>query len=147
MIVSSIIDPALAPLIGINGELAGLGLSPALLDSVTAADPQQNLYELIGLPASFTPTLFVGDGTVKKYTAYPDNLVAHEMGHALGLVHQQAQGNLMTQGTPTNCRTAVTDTQLGEITLPQVIQAAPGYETLLGAPRRVLNALRSSRPD
>jgi hypothetical protein len=43
--------------------------------------------------------------------------------------------------------TAVTDTQIGEITLPQVIQAAPGYETLLAAPHRVLNALRSSRLD
>jgi hypothetical protein len=144
-ILPEIVAPALAVSLQLQGELAGLGVSPSLFARISADDPQFNLLTLIGLPADFTPTLFVGSDTVRKYTNHPDNLIAHEMGHILGLVHQTDPGNLMTQGTPTNCRTIVTDQQIDDLSLPRIVYPEPGWLFLARAPRRVRAALRTQR--
>ncbi len=142
-VISSIAAPSLVGSLGVNGEIAGLGVSPTLFARIGETDPQYDLLTLIGLPPDFTPTLFVGSDTVRKYTNYPDNLVAHEVGHVLGLVHQSSTGNLMTQGTPTHCRTIVTDQQIDDLALPRLKHAEPGWLALARTPSRVLAALRA----
>ncbi len=139
--VSRIVAPALEGSLTSGLEIAGLGLSPALLDAVTAEDPQNDLYELLGLPNDFTPLLFVASGITRKYTKTPDNLVAHEMGHALGLVHQQLTGNLMTQGSPLNCRTTIDASQTGTLVLPQVNAAIACPRRLFELRRRIFERL------
>ncbi len=142
-VIPSIAAPTLTGSLGVNGEIAGLGVSPTLFARIGESDPQYDLLTLIGLPPDFTPTLFVGSDTVRKYTSHPDNLVAHEVGHILGLVHQNSTGNLMTQGTPTHCRTIVTEQQIDDLSLPRLKHAEPGWLALARAPSRVLAALRA----
>lgn len=141
-ILPEVVAPVLAKSISLQGEIAGIGVSPALFARIHADDPQFDLLTLMGLPPDFTPSLFVGSDTVRKYTNLPDNLVAHEMGHILGLVHQDVTGNLMTQGTPTDCRTTVTDQQIDGLVLPRILHREPGWLTLARSPERVRAALR-----
>ena len=96
-----------------GGVLAGLGLSPTLFKNVAAGDSSKDLFELIGLEESFTPTLFVGHEDVTRLAKSPDVIVAHELGHAMGLQHTQGAGDLMTQYAASNaCLPGLTD---GEI--------------------------------
>ena len=96
-----------------GGVIAGLGLSPALLDTIRADDAQADLYTLLDLDRDFTPTLFVGHDTLKLYDRRPDNIIAHELGHALGLPHTTAPGYLMTQGQDLiDCSGTLTDEEL-----------------------------------
>lgn len=139
VVVSRIVSPSLESALDAAIEIAGLGISPALLAAVTAEDPQSDLYALLGLPADFTPTLFVASEITGKYTTRPDNLIAHEMGHALGLVHTDPNGNLMTQGSPLHCRAVLDSTQVGSISLPHVMSPTPGYRLLFELRRRLLD--------
>jgi hypothetical protein len=145
VVLAQVISPELEQLLGMPLEIAGLGLSPTLLATVNAEDPQSDLYELLGLPPSFTPTLFVASGVIRKYTQYPDNIVSHEMGHALGLVHTQWYGNLMTQGSPFDCRTVLEPDQAEAVTLPHVVSPIPGYRLLFELRRRVLDRVLPQR--
>jgi len=93
--------------------VAGLGLSPTLFKNVSADDPSKNLFELIGVDKDFTPTLFVGHGDVVRLAKSPDVIVSHELGHAMGLQHTQAQGDLMTQFSASKeCLPGLTDKEI-----------------------------------
>jgi hypothetical protein len=139
VVVSRIVAPSLESSLDSPLEIAGLGLSPALLAAVTAEDPQSDLYALLALPPDFTPTLFVASEITRKYTTRPDNLIAHEMGHALGLVHADPYGNLMTQGSPIDCRAVLDADQTASISLPHLLSPIPGYQLLIELRKRVLD--------
>lgn len=96
-----------------GGVIAGLGLSPTLFANIAADDASKNLFELIGLGPDFTPTLFVGHGDVVRLARSPDVIVSHELGHAMGLQHTQAQGDLMTQFSASKeCLPGLTDKEI-----------------------------------
>ena len=96
-----------------GGVIAGLGLSPTLFKAVAADDPSKNLFELIGLGDDFTPTLFVGHDDVTRLAKSPDVIVAHELGHSMGLQHTKEPGNLMTQyAASTACLPGLTDAEI-----------------------------------
>jgi hypothetical protein len=96
-----------------GGVIAGLGLSPTLFKSIAADDPSKDLFELIGLGDDFTPTLFVGHDDVTRLAKSPDVIVAHELGHAMGLQHTKAEGDLMTQYSGSrSCLPGLTDTEI-----------------------------------
>lgn len=96
-----------------GGVIAGLGVSPTLFKAVAADDPSKNLFDLLGLGDDFTPTLFVGHNDVTLLAKSPDVIVAHELGHSMGLQHTQEPGNLMTQySASTACLPGLTDSEI-----------------------------------
>lgn len=96
-----------------GGVIAGLGLSPVLFKNIATNDPSKNLFDLIGLDADFTPTLFVGHADVVKLARSPDVIVSHELGHAMGLQHTQPMGDLMTQFSASRaCLPVLTDVEV-----------------------------------
>lgn len=109
-----------------GGVIAGLGLSPTLFKNVAADDPSKNLFELIGLGEDFTPTLFVGHADVVALAKSPDVIVAHELGHAMGLQHTQDPGNLMTQFAASNaCIPGLDDAEIAVLKSTGALLAAP----------------------
>lgn len=110
-----------------GGVIAGLGLSPTLFKNVAADDPSKNLFELIGLGDDFTPTLFVGHTDVVALAKSPDVIVSHELGHAMGLQHTTAPGDLMTQYAASNaCIPGLTDDEIEVIRSTGAALGAPG---------------------
>ncbi len=103
-------DPDLQML---TAQLAGLGLSSELLDSAPQDDPARKLYDWVGA-TDFTPIAMVGTTLVKAALKYPDIVIAHEVGHAYGLIHTMTNGNLMNQGE-INCHLALSSPQLAQI--------------------------------
>lgn len=89
--VSADVPSELASLQG----LAGFGLSPELLAKAGPDDPERALYDWLDAPAQFTPTAIVGVAPVKKVLREPDIVIAHEVGHAYGLVHVADPDDLM----------------------------------------------------
>jgi hypothetical protein len=123
----------------LNGVIGGLGLSPRLLRDIAEGDANKNLFEILALPDDFTPTLLLGHDDIERLAANVDGIVAHEMGHALGLQHTTEAGNLMTQGQATKaCRPGLTNQQIEQ--LREAATTAGPTETGL---RRALDAHRS----
>jgi hypothetical protein len=115
VIVERVASPDVAKLFE-GGVIGGLGLSPDLFKDIAANDPQKNLFDLIGLPAEFTPTLVIGHRDIVSLAKNPDMIVAHELGHSLGLQHQTEQGNLMTQGQSRfDCTPGLTTAQVEQL--------------------------------
>ncbi|MDB4933462.1 MAG: hypothetical protein JWP87_434 [Labilithrix sp.] len=109
-----------------GGVIAGLGLSPTLFQNVAADDASKNLFELIGLGEDFTPTLFVGHDDVVSLAKSPDVIVAHELGHAMGLQHTKEPGNLMTQFAASNaCVPGLSDDEIEVIKTTAAVAGAP----------------------
>ena len=93
--------------------LVGLGLSPQLFRNIAASDASKNLFTLMGLPEAFTPTLLVGHRDIVRLAKTPDVVVAHELGHAMGLQHTFVEGDLMTQGSGSHgCVPGLTDSEI-----------------------------------
>lgn len=104
------VDPQLGPL---AQALVGLGLSPELLAAVASDDPARLFYQWLGT-GEFTPVAIVGVGRVRRVLREPDIVIAHEVGHAYGLVHRDETDNLMNQGT-LDCRLSLNAAQLDRV--------------------------------
>lgn len=133
----------------LNGVIGGLGISPRLLRDIAEGDSSKNLFEILALPDDFTPTLLLGHDDIERLAKNVDGIVAHEMGHALGLQHTQEPGNLMTQGQATQaCRPGLTNqqiTQLREAALLMDIDRDLGLRRALDAHHAVVNRLLGRR--
>ncbi len=130
-----------------DGVIAGLGLSPTLFKNVAAGDASKNLFELIGLGEDFTPTLFVGHEDVTRLAKSPDVIVAHELGHAMGLQHTQEPGNLMTQfGASNACLPGLTDQEIDVLkSTGGLIDASCGWHALFDLRDNVVRAVLARR--
>lgn len=112
VVLEQIASPYVATQLG-SGVLVGLGLSPQLFRDIASTDPSKDLFTLMGLPADFTPTLLVGHRDIVRLAKTPDVVVAHELGHAMGLQHTFVEGDLMTQGSGSrSCLPGLTDDEI-----------------------------------
>lgn len=95
-----------------NEDIAGLALSPALIDAFRAGDPESpeaQLWTQLALPPGFNAMMFLDAQLLErigdKVPVVIDLTVAHEFGHTGGLTHHEDTSNLMTaETTPTNAR-------------------------------------------
>ncbi len=146
-VVPRIADPRLRPLLPEVDSIAGLGLSAALFQRIDGDDPSQSMLRLLGLTEDFTPSLFVGYQTVRDALPYPDVVIAHEMGHALGLPHTDLDGNLMQPVADPLCRGELVREQV-ELMGPFATSTAPlSHEppSLAELHRRILRSLLDRR--
>lgn len=94
----------------LRGELNGLGLSPELFEALRETNEDTELFDALHLPAAFTPTLLV-DFESLDGAEQAENVLAHEVGHTLGLVHTDEPGNLMNAEVEATCRAWLSPTQ------------------------------------
>ncbi len=83
---------------GMGLIFGGIGISEALLQRVGDDQAIRTLETMLGLTdAEFSPTLFIGDRSLRLLVNADtaDWVSAHEMGHALGLIHVTDTNNLM----------------------------------------------------
>jgi hypothetical protein len=85
--------------------ILGLGISPVLMRVLgeTPDSPDAEFWQYLPLDAHFTPMMFVNAGALRRLTTRVDPvlvdlLMAHELGHTLGLPHRDVPGNLMKPG-------------------------------------------------
>ena len=120
VVLPQIVRPGGANLFPPGAEVAGLAISPALLQRFASMDvPELAAWKGLELPADFTPMMFL-DGTLlnKVHLQDPelvDLVAAHEFGHTAALIHREEPHNLMLPGvTPgeDSCADSLDDDQI-----------------------------------
>ena len=128
-----------------NGAPVGIGFSPKLLERLPEDDEEGRLYRRIGLPDEFTPTLFVAPPSFRDTGLACDVVAAHELGHALGLVHDDASGNLMRAGGGTSCLPDLRQAQTDAMAPIRLLAVAFPVARVMSLPE-ILRTIRANTP-
>lgn len=145
--IDQIVSPEMVEALGVPAGtvIVGLGLSSSLINRLAAEDPEsESLNTMLDIDTDFTPTLFVGHTDIARLTGNFDLVVAHEMGHALGLPHVTDTGNLMEQGGSLKCRPWLGQDQIDIMgPLSQVVLTPDdALSVILAGRKNLLNYLR-----
>lgn len=125
-VVSDILSPELSGLFG--GIPLGVATSPELIARGGTTDV--GVLDAAGLPALFTPTMFIGHDSTTALVGYIDVVAAHEMGHALSLVHvEDDDHNLMYPAAVDACRPYLERWQVDQLSGVQRQVAVPWVTT------------------
>lgn len=125
VVIQQIIAPELVKYLQLEGTVVGLGLSSALIERQQTDPGAPTLNTLFEIDGDFTPTLFVGHTDLRRLTRQSDTIVAHELGHALGLTHAVEPENLMAPAARVDCRGWLSSEQ---IAMMGPFEAAPAAE-------------------
>jgi hypothetical protein len=132
--------------------VAGLGFSQELLLRFRSDDPAAQLYDWISPGVDFTPLAIVGTRLTEEVLDSPDVVMAHEVGHAYGLLHTLTSDNLMTQGKVA-CDLGLDSEQLERVRTSLLAQAHARSAESLSLTTRTVEltaavraALRRQRP-
>ena len=82
--------------------------------AATASGGATSSFDAFELPLEFTPTLFLDVEALARFE-HPENVVAHELGHAFGLLHTDEPGNLMNAEVAGSCRAWLSSEQATSI--------------------------------
>jgi hypothetical protein len=154
VVIDQIVSPAMVELMDVDGIIVGLGLSPTLLERVEQADPNSgSLNTMLQVTERFTPTLFVGNTDITRLKVNFQHVVAHEMGHALGLPHVEDENNLMEQGGDVTCRHWLSEDQIAAMgPFSEVVPtsgsegaASDAFERIVAARKRILEHVLDAR--
>jgi Matrixin len=146
VVLQHIASPDVQSQLAGSGVIAGLGLSPVLFRNIAADDANKDLFAALALPDDFAATLFVGHEDIVRIAQNPEGIVAHEMGHALGLQHTQEPGNLMTQYQANQrCIPGLTADQIAQLRGTAMrVSVSESWERVLGVKRTIVERLISS---
>jgi hypothetical protein len=120
VVLPQILRPGGEMLFPPGAEVAGLAISPALLQRFASMDvPELEAWKSLDLPADFTPMMFLDGKLLSQFIIRAPELVdlvaAHEFGHTGGLIHREEPHNLMLPGvTPgeSTCTDGLDDDQI-----------------------------------
>jgi hypothetical protein len=151
VVLQHIVSPALALFLygSTTAPVVGYGLSPTFLTEIAGDDPSEALREMLGLEEHFTPVLFLGYSELSASDLNADNVLGHEMGHALGLQHSNQSGDVMSPGTLRGCTESFNAEQLDAMS-PEIAPPAdgPAQMTTEQSLARLLTAIgERQRPD
>lgn len=148
VVIDQIASPGFIELSDLDGVIVGLGLSSTLIRRLQETDPDAaSLNTMLQVDGDFTPTLFVGHNDLALLADDFDFVIAHELGHALGLAHVEQAGNLMEQGDPGPCQQWLSQDQIESMgPFADTLNRFDGKtRSLLSSPRKILGKLMAKR--
>lgn len=148
VVIDQIASPGFIELADLQGVIVGLGLSSTLISRLQETDPDAaSLNTMLQMDGDFTPTLFVGHNDLALLADDFDFVIAHELGHALGLAHVEQAGNLMEQGDPGACQQWLSQDQIESMgPFASTLDRFGGMSrSLLSRPRKILDKLMARR--
>ncbi len=114
VVLESLAAPSLYEEGLLSEAIDGLGFSPEFVSLLRASGDATASFDALDLPAEFTPTVFLDEEALARFE-HTDNVVAHELGHALGLLHTDEPGNLMNPEVAESCRAWLSKEQAASI--------------------------------